>query len=148
MIVYRYLSEWEFKKILTNQIAQTGTVYDNVKLSNTFKYKKGVPYLHYFRRLKDFPKIQAIRRDANGKYLCKFNIPVRILLTRAGKGYYDATRSGYYPEIDSVKEFAVESSKMNSEYLVDFVYDRFCNMSVKQVKEIFESSEKDNIKNF
>lgn len=139
MVVYRYLSEEEFKNIVSGNIKNTGNVFYNANLSNTFRYKRDEKYLHFFKKIKDFPKIQAIRRDYGGKFLCKFDIPLRILITRAGKGYYDSTKKGYVYDYDMVREFAVESKKMETEFLIDFVYDKFCNMTVEQAEKCFES---------
>lgn len=139
MIVYRYMSEEEFIKIVEGKIAETGNCFYNKGTSNTFKYKENIRYLHFFKALKDFPYIQAINKTGNRKFLCKFDIPLGILFLRAGKGYYVGKNvsAGYDYYVDSIKEFAVESSKMSEEFLVDFLYDEHNDLTVEQVKKEF-----------
>ena len=148
MVVYRYLGEEELKKIVGGDIKNTGNIFYNANLSNTFRYKENEKYLHFFKKIKDFPKIQAIRNNRDGNYLCKFNIPLRILFTRAGKGYYDSTIKGYYYDVDSIREFAVESKKMETDFLVDFIYDKFCNLTIEQAEKYFGKQENQVVKEF
>lgn len=137
MIVYRYFTYEELKDILADRVEKIGTVYNTQRQENTHKYKPNVRYLHFFKHLRDFPVIQKFASSPEGRFIGKFDIPLRKLLSSKGKGFYDNLQGGYDYGAEQVKEFAVEASKIHSEYLVDFVFDKDCNMTVDEVKQAF-----------
>lgn len=138
MIVYRYLGSEELQDFLHKDIHNVGATYKPRVPQNTHKYKTGVRYLHFFKNLRDFPTIQKILGKPGGRFLCKFDIPLRKLITTKGTGYYTDYFSGYDYGCTKIKEFAVETSKIQSDYLIDFIFDETCSLTLDEVKTIFE----------
>lgn len=141
MIVYRYLSNEELKCFMGGRIDKLGTIYNSNNPNNTHKYKKNIRYLHFFKHLRDFPLIQKFAKSQEGKFICKFDIPLRTLITRKGTGAYQSLKGGYDYDSEYVKEFAVEVNKMRPEYLVDFIFDEHSDLTVEEVEEIFTEQE-------
>lgn len=144
MIVYRYASAGELSSILKGQIKNNGSYFDE-SFSNTHKYKPGVRYTHFFKKLKDLPDLQKTFGCHEGMFICKYNIPLRLLISTSGKGFYDSRTSGYEELYDTIKEFAVESSKLKSEYLEDFIFDENCDLCPEEIKGIFKEREDENL---
>lgn len=140
MKVYRFLCKQELCQILNGDIKQTGHVFNGTVFPNNHKYKHNEKYLHFFKNLKDLKYIQRACGGLYGGYLCKFDIPLHVLLPRTGKGYYRMISSGYddFGDTEIVKEYAVESKKMETKYLVDFVFDSQCSMTPEQIELEFE----------
>lgn len=137
MIVYRYLGSEELQDFLHKDMHKVGSTYKEKVPQNTHKYKNGVRYLHFFKHLRDFPTIQKVLGKPEGRFLCKFDIPLRMLITSKGTGYYVDYFSGYDYGCEKIKEFAVETSKIQPDYLVDFIFDEKCDLTVEQIKEQF-----------
>lgn len=142
MIVYRYLTSEELKNILAGDLSKIGSVYNVEVPTNTHKYKKNVRYLHFFKNLRDFPLIQNFAKSPEGKFICKFNIPLRTLRTQMGIGTYDCLRGGYDCDVERVKEFAVEVKKISPDCLVDFIFDEHSDLTVDEIKQIFAEQER------
>ena len=140
MIVYRYASAEELLSVLKGQIKNNGSYFD-ASFSNTHKYKPGVRYTHFFKSSKDLPDLQKVFRSPDGKFICKYNIPLRLLISSSGKGYYESKTHGYDELYDIIKEFAVESSKLKSDYFEDFIFDEKCDLRPEEVKRIFKERE-------
>jgi len=120
MKVYRFLFEDELKKILNKETTKIGSVYNAKKskiLYNTFRYKEGVKYLHFFKDKKDCVLARNLHSDNTQKaYICTFDIPTIFLLVHSGTGYYPP--HGYDMDYESVREFAIKSSSFNTKWLV------------------------------
>lgn len=120
MKVYRFLLEDELNKIINNETSRLGSVYNAKKpknLYNTFRYKQGVKYLHFFKNKKDCVLAKRIHINNPQKaYICTFDIPAFFLLIHSGTGYYPP--HGYDLDHESVREFAIESSTFNTKWLV------------------------------
>lgn len=140
MIVFRYASAEELSSILKGQIKNNGSYFDS-SFSNTHKYKPGVRYTHFFKKLKDLPDLQKTFGCHEGMFICKYNIPLRLLITTSGKGFYNSITPGYEVLYDTVKEFAIESSKLESDYFEDFIFDEKCDLRPEEVKRIFKERE-------
>lgn len=137
MKVYRYLCEEEYNNILNSNLDKIGHEYHGKKLSNTFNYKQGEKYLHFFKNKKSISEIQKIyRKDGKDYYICTFNIPILILLKGMGKGYYE-TR-GYDTYCESKREFILNVKDFKPEFLIDAKFDEdkhLVNEFNKQVEE-------------
>lgn len=135
MIVYRYLSKEELTNILNNNLNKIGNVCYDKKYSNTHHYNKDIPYLHFFKYLKDIDKIQSIKHKANNLYLCKFNIPISKLIFHLGTGYYSA--HGYDTDYETVREYAIPANKIKTEYLVSYIQDKSLNLTKEEAEKKF-----------
>lgn len=134
MKVYRYLSERELKMYFTGKTDKVGHCYEreNMNSPNTFDYKENTRYVHFFRKLKDVKLIKQEhlnqgRIPQNQRYfIACFDIPLKLLMTSIGVGFYqDRTASGYEEQPKSKAiEFAIESSKLKEEYLLYFKQEK------------------------
>ncbi len=116
MIVLRYTTSQELKYMLNGEIHKLGTECYGENLSNTHKYKKGIKYLHFFKK---GSSLKYIHRILNKKdvYICKFDIPLPILIKGVGVGTYEAKR-GY--DMVRLTEFAIDARKFKKEWIVEF----------------------------
>lgn len=122
MKVYRYLTEKELNHIKNGEFDQIGNEYYKSPF-NTHKYKKGVKYVHFVKNKKDICYIRTIHLTKNNDYyICTFDIPIRYLITGAGKGFYSI--DGWDLENVAITEFAVNAKHLKKEWLKEFVYDK------------------------
>lgn len=124
MKVYRYLTERELNCIKSGNTQDIGSFFDREKFKkvNNHRYKENVRYLHFFKTTKMIHLIRNLHRHDNQKYyICEFNIPLKNLLCHFGFGFYEA--SGYDLDNYRVLEFAIESSKLNPNWLVKYELD-------------------------
>lgn len=121
MLVYRYLSKTELKNILNNNTANIGSIYDRTKYKyrNNHKYKSNQNYVHFFLNQSDYFRIRNLHQDnPDDFYICSFDIPTQILKKYKGYGLYEG--SGYDIDCVKIKEFAIPSSLICSDWLVDY----------------------------
>lgn len=128
MRVYRYVSENELEKILSNDIDNIGNMFERHKkdVINNHKYIKGVKYLHFFKDKKDLERMQLVyRKHIRPFYFCEFEIPTKALLSHSGQGYYPAMHEETdYAIID---EFALPVKLFKKDYLKAYeVESEFC----------------------
>ena len=94
MIVYRYLSEEEYKNIIEKKLDKIGNTFDSKKLSNTFHYKKGERYLHFYKKEESMKKMQSMR-------------------VRDGKDYYNFSKVPYYDiDFTSLTEIQLQDASL------------------------------------
>jgi len=136
MRVYRCLDENEFKHIVQGDTENIGSFFAKQK-SNTHRYKDKVRYLHFFRNINDFQHIQNIK-DSTKMYLCEFDIPLKILFTHFGVGYYVA--SGYDCDYNSIYEFAIPSKLFNSSFLRSYAIDEGRTLNKENALRILEDN--------
>ena len=129
MKVYRFVEKEELKLFLEKSTGEIGGLFSNQN-SNTFKYKKGVKYLHFFKKKEDCRYAYDLnKKNAENKkfYIATFDIPVKILIKNFGFGYYNKLNvdklSGYevYSEIFKRMEFAIPMNEFKPEWLIDYV---------------------------
>lgn len=122
MKVYRYLCEQEYKNIMGLHLDKIGREYQSKTLSNTFKYKKGEKYLHFFKDKEAVEEIKKIyRNDGKDYYTCTFDIPLLTLLKGMGKGFYES--SGYDFFYEEKREFILNVKDFNPKFLIDAEFD-------------------------
>lgn len=138
MIVYRYVSESELKLWLSGEInclgnANCGT---NFYSCNTHKYKQGVRYLHFYRNNKILKELQREYCDSKENYyICEFDIPLIVLLTGVGFGYYNC--SGYTPGYAKYLEFAINADRIKLNWFKRYDLDSNKNRNnVKHTKPL------------
>ena len=123
MIVYRYLSEDEYKNIIEKRLDKIGNTFNSKELSNTFHYKKNEKYLHFYKKEESMEKMKMYRlRDGKDYYFCKFNIPFHVLIRGMGTGFYDGRG---YDDIDAVREYIVKVKNFDPEWLVEAKFDEW-----------------------
>lgn len=138
MKVYRYLCEEEYNNIINSNLDKLGHNYHGKGLSNTFNYKDGERYLHFFKDKKAIKEIRKIyRNDGKDYYTCTFNIPLLTLLKGMGKGYYET--SGYDTFYQTEREFILNVKDFKPEYLIDAEFDKDKHDDNLLKKEIEES---------
>jgi len=137
MRVYRYLTESELNNMLAKNYDKLGRCFINTRkikdrLANTFRYKGGEKYLHFFKDKESMERIKRIRMDqnkANGitltYYYCEFEINPIVLFFAAGKGFYNEydENGNRTAKISEVREYAVKAKHFNRDWLVDYVKD-------------------------
>ena len=136
MSVYRYLSVNELKNIQLNNTSDIGSVYndDDYKRVNTHRYKYGVKYLHFFKNKKDVKKMKTMNYLPYGDYyICEFDIPIFLLLSGFGYGYY-----GLKGEV-KLTEFKMPSCYMKSRYLKSYTYDNSYKSEIGQLNAMLFS---------
>ena len=143
MVIYRYLSNEEIKGILYRAKVQLGQIPTAVQMASSKKYKKGEKYLHFFRDLKDLSIVQSLDNSPQGKFIGKFDIPMRFLLAGVGVGQYTGTPIEGTDKFVVMKEFAMELKYLKSQHLVDYVFDKDCDLTMEEVQEQFEEQEKE-----
>ena len=87
---------------------------------NTFKYQRGVPYIHFFYFAESMYHYKKHRPSEYTKHYVQYDIPEEVLNNHLGYGYYEAVIPGYYVP---VPEFAIPHNEFKMEY----------------IKEVFES---------
>lgn len=137
MRVYRCLCEEELNKILNHDLAEIGNFFDE-KSSNTFKYRKGEKYIHFFKSMKNCEHIKDFNWFLEGGkfFICTFNIPISLLIKNAGFGYYYPVgyknSSGYDDFIvQRALEFAIPVSQFNTEWLESYEPTDMSNLKEK-----------------
>ncbi len=138
MIVYRYLTRDELYNLLYKMKYEIGERPSELQMASSRKYKKGVKYLHFFKKLEDLPVIQGLRKSPQGCFVGMFDIPTRDLLGGYGVGEFTGTPIDGTDKFVVVKEFAVELRHVRSNNLIDYIYDEHCDLTVEEVKEMFE----------
>ena len=133
MIVYRYLTDKELKNFLKGNTWDLGARPTAEQLDNCKRYQAGVRYIHFFKNLRDLPKIQSIDSDPKGKYIGMFNMPMRFAVGGNGIGEYFGKIEG----ASQIKEFAVEVRALRLAEFVDYIYDEHCNLTEDEAKEMF-----------
>lgn len=138
MKVYRYLSQTELDNFLSGNIADVGSTYDNqenYKRINNHRYKEGVKYLHFFKNKED---CRRVRFNSEGNfaefYVAEFDVPITVLALHMGSGRYNA--SGYFTDIESVREFAVPTSKIKARYLLNFERDEAHHNVIEEIESL------------
>ncbi len=140
MIVYRYLTNDEVNRLMYKMKFPIGEVPTAKQLVSSRKYKRGVKYLHFFRSLDDFPTVRQLDSAQGGKFIGMFDIPLRVLLGGYGVGEFTGTPIEGTDKYVAMKEYAVELKDLRSEYLIDYVYDEFGDLTIEELKEVFEES--------
>ena len=123
MIVYRYLNQTELNKLLAGNTFDLGVEYGNYRniRNNTFKYKSGIAYLHFFKNKDSMLMLSYLYRNQQDKfYFCEFDIPFRVLALHGGEGYYPA--SGY-DNRTVLKEYAISAKYFNPSWLKSYTLD-------------------------
>lgn len=140
MKVYRYLSQCELDKILSNNISSIGTEYsanEEYGRINNHNYKSGIKYLHFFKHKDDCKRVSFI---SDGKdvdfYIAEFNIPITILIQHIGFGKYSSRN--YNGNIKEVIEFAIPTSNFKSKYLRSYTRDEIHHRSLEERKNLNE----------
>ena len=136
MRVYRYLDENEFKHIVQGDTENIGSFFAN-QSANTHRYKENVRYLHFFKNLNDFQYIQNLK-ESTKMYLCEFDIPLKILFTHFGIGYY--VPSGYDCDYNSIYEFAIPSKLFNSSFLRSYAIDEGRKLNKEKILSTLEDN--------
>ena len=113
MKVYRCVSESELKNILHHP-GNLGGFFGKENHANTFHYKHGKKYIHFFKHKSDIALIKPYLKNDERLYVCTFDIPFRKLFFHAGKGIY-FEKSGY--EKTTAREFALPKDKYRQEFL-------------------------------
>lgn len=118
MKVYRYLSNDELKKILTgnvDELGQPGHKFDIECKPNTYRYASNTKYIHFFKSKNAMKFMIKHNYSSPNYYICTFDIPVSVLKSHFGLGFYADW-------LASVKrEFALPVNKFKCEWLVDCV---------------------------
>jgi len=126
MKVYRYLSKKELNSILDENYGEIGNIYDDkcFKRVNSHRYSKGVRYLHFYKHREDVSHMQSADFLPSGDYyICEFDIPVMMLIGRAGYGFYG--HSGYYGDnLKEVREFVLPAKYMKKKFLRSYTLDK------------------------
>lgn len=138
MIVYRYLTSNELYNILYRAKHEIGEKPTEVQLASSRKYRRGVKYLHFFKSLDDLPVVQKLDKSPDGRFVGKFDIPMRDMLGGHGVGKYSGTPIENSDKFVAMKEFAVELWHVKPNTLVDYIFDEKCDMLVDEVREQFE----------
>ena len=149
MKVYRFMSEDELKMYFNGKCAEIGSIFSHYtgKRFNNFKYKKGMKYVHFFKRLKDVYRIKHEMCEqelkSNKRYFIGcFDIPKTLLSYCKGKGRYVITKDDNTKSEIYVQEYAVPASCMEEEYLVYFKreeYDDDLHWKVDEMEKEDES---------
>ncbi len=122
MEVYRYLSEYELKAWQEDRRDELGSYfYESEKtFSNNHRYKRNEKYLHFFKNITDIKYIKSIDECVYYEhFLCKFDIPLGILLLHSGNGEYFASIEE--ENVEKIREFAIPVRNIKTEYLQGFV---------------------------
>lgn len=123
MRVFRYLHENELNKLLSGNTFDLGVEYGNHKniRNNTFKYKAGISYLHFYKKPEAMQMLSYLYRNLDGNfYFCEFEIPFHVLALHGGEGYYPA--SGY-DNTTVLKEYAISAANFDSSWLKKYTLD-------------------------
>ena len=145
MKVYRFMSEAELKMYFNEECTEIGRCYSSQIGLNSFQYKKGVRYLHFFKNLKDIEYIKKdmcenLEKSETKKrfFIGCFNIPKTLLEKGKCKGFYaDQLSSGYDDcKAKFVPEYAIESSKMKEDFLIYFKQEKLDNQLYWQKDEM------------
>ncbi len=140
MKVYRYLSQDELNKILSNNISLIGTDYSaNEKYSrvNNHRYKSGTKYLHFFKHKDDCKRVEFINEGKDiDFYIAEFDIPITTLIQYIGYGKYD--KLNHNGNVEKVIEFAIPTSKFKPKYIRSYVRDEIHHRSLEKSKNLDE----------
>lgn len=113
--VFRYVTETELW-FMQNEPEKLGNCFSG-KNSNTFIYKKGRKYLHFFKNKNSIKLVKGLyKRKINQKfYICTFEIPFSKLIFHCGMGYYFG--SGF-EDYNRAIEFAIPAEQFEKSWLV------------------------------
>jgi hypothetical protein len=132
MKVYRFMNEDELKMYFNGKCAEVGSVFSHYteKRFNNFRYKKGMKYVHFFKRLKDVYRIkhEIFEQELKSKkryFIGCFDIPRPLLSSCKGKGRYVIENENGGTSECYVQEYAIPSSKMEEEYLIYFKQEEY-----------------------
>lgn len=138
MKVIRLCKGQEIKQILeTHSFSGAGlSSVINPKL-NTHLYKRNEFYLHFFTKLENIFYLNVQK----GCFICTYDMPNELLEQYQGIGYY--LDFIFYRNLVEVVEYAVESKKMNFDYLekvevlkVDLDYEDLLDSSLDDFTEV------------
>ena len=134
MIIYRYLTKDELEILQSGKGRQLSDELSQINLENSKKYRNDAKYLHFFKNLKDLPKVQEIEKGSDRKYIGVFDLPLRLAITGDGVGKYcDKAKVDIAP----IKEIAIVSKFLKASNFIDYVLDEHLNMSVEDVVQYF-----------
>lgn len=118
MKVYRFLCDDELKKILTgrvDELGQLGHKFDFECKPNTYRYAPDIKYIHFFKSQTAMKFMNKHHYGSRKYYICTFDIPLSILKSHFGLGFYADW-------LASVKrEFALPVNKFKCDWLVDCI---------------------------
>lgn len=125
MLVYRYVSEYELRNILQNNVENLGFEYNgSYGLSNNHKYKKGVKYLHFFKHKSAINFIRLYHTKENCRhFVCTFDIPYLLLFKGMGKGRYELSGMDYLTTTE--REYIVPANEFKKEWLKSYVTEQY-----------------------
>ena len=122
MIVYRYLSMEEIIDYVNGRFDKIGQVFGGTEKPNTHRYKDGERYVHFFKNIRDLQIIQKLKGHQGEMLIAKFDIPFTTLAKHMGVGYYPA--SGYDTDYETVREFAIPTSKLKESFFISCAKDK------------------------
>lgn len=134
--MYRYLTNEELAYFQKGKARQLGALPSSENVEASKKYKPDVKYLHFFKNIKDLPRVQEIEKGSGSGYIGEFDLPLRIAISGNGVGqYFSKSKTG---NSQPIKEVAIESKFLRSNNLVDYLVDENYNLSVEEVIKQFE----------
>ena len=136
MEVYRYLTMEEILDYVNGRFDQIGRVYTEKNAHNSHRYKPDQKYVHFFKNLKDFETIQRFKGRKGDMLIAKFDIPFTTLVRHMGVGYYDA--SGYDLDHETIREFAIPTTKLKQSYLVAVAKDKDGLLTPERAEEMLD----------
>ena len=138
--MYRYLTNEELVCFQNGKAKQLGVFPSVENLESSKKYKPDVKYLHFFKNIKDLPRVQEFEKDSGGGYIGVFDLPLRIAISGKGVGkYFEQSRIG---NVQPIKEVAIETKFLRTSNLMCYVFDKNCNLPadevIKQIEETMQ----------
>ena len=133
MEVYRYLTMDEILDYVNGRFDQIGCFYTEKSVHNSHRYKPNQKYVHFFKNLNDLEVIQRFKGRKGDMLIAKFDIPFTTLVKHMGVGYYES--SGYDIDHETIREFAIPTSKLKKNYLVAAAKDKDGFLSPEQAEQ-------------
>ena len=138
MRVYRLLSEEELNLIRNNKRHSLGKYFEGTNVSNTFKYKAGERYMHFFFKREDCEHIRQIHKahslESEQNFIAEFNIPLKRIIGHIGKGFYET--SGYDCDYDVCYEIAIPVSIFSPSWLKGYEKVSLSEKIAKEQKQL------------
>ena len=122
MEVFRYLTLEEILDYVNGRFDKIGRSFSRGEAHNTHRYKPDQKYVHFFKNIRDLETMQRFKGHDQEMLIAKFDIPFSTLVKHMGVGYYESR--GYDTDRDTVREFAIPTSKLKEHYFVSCAKDK------------------------
>ena len=136
MEVYRYLTMDEILDYVNGRFDQIGREYTEKSDHNSHRYTPGQKYVHFFKNLNDLEIIQRFKGRKGDMLIAKFDIPFTTLVKHMGVGYYES--SGYDIDHETIREFAIPTTKLKRSYLVAAAKDKDGFLTPERAEELLD----------